>query len=203
MVLQFPDKRPLSATLAALMRAKMAILADSVLEHYMQYSGFVGGALTMSEAVVRSRFSPVPSPLSGSDLVPDRVAPPCPTILCVDDDPVILDLQRALLEAAGFAVITANSPRKALRVFSEKRPDAAVLDYAMPAMSGAGVAARMRQLCSAIPLILNTGSIEIPKKEAALFDHILSKGLAPILLLSVLRAIFPTAKPADIQWSTD
>ena len=112
-------------------------------------------------------------------------------ILCVDDDPVVLSLQRALLEAAAFSVITARNAEEALRVFSGELPDAVVLDYAMPGTNGAALAARMRRIDEEIPLILNTGYVTVPPDEAELFDRILPKGLAPGLLVRVLREMFP------------
>ena len=48
------------------------------------------------------------------------------TILCVDDR-LVFDLQRALLEAAGFSVETISDPHEALRTYSRKGPDAVVI----------------------------------------------------------------------------
>ncbi|HVT98065.1 MAG TPA: response regulator, partial [Acidobacteriaceae bacterium] len=112
-------------------------------------------------------------------------------ILCVDDDPVVLSLQRALLESAGFSVITARDGKEGLRRFSAEFPDAAVLDYAMPGMNGAALAAQMRRIAEDVPLILNSGSVTVSAEEARLFERVLSKGLAPGLLVRVLREIFP------------
>jgi CheY-like chemotaxis protein len=115
------------------------------------------------------------------------------TLLRVDDDRVILDLQRALLEAAGFAVETTDDPHEALRNFARNAPDAVVMDFAMPSMSGGVLAARMRRLCSGIPLVLNSGSSAISPEEAALFDRHLAKGLAPTFLIAALRELLGTA----------
>jgi CheY-like chemotaxis protein len=121
----------------------------------------------------------------------------------VDDDRVVLDLQRALLQAAGFAVETVDDPHEALRAFSRKAPDAVVLDYAMPSMNGGVLALRMRRLRAQIPLILNSGSAEIPKEEAELFDRNLAKGLAPVLLISALHEIFAGRKDGDLRAPSD
>ncbi|HVT98925.1 MAG TPA: hypothetical protein VHE33_15575, partial [Acidobacteriaceae bacterium] len=39
--------------------------------------------------------------------------------------------------------------------------------------------------------ILNSGSVTVSAEEARLFERVLSKGLAPGLLVRVLREIFP------------
>lgn len=123
------------------------------------------------------------------------------TILCVDDDRVVLGLQRVLLEAAGFAVETTDNPHEALSAFARKMPDAVVMDYAMPSMSGGVLAAKMRRLGSEIPLILNSGSAEISREEAVLFDRNLAGGLAPVLLITALRELFGVAREREPQGS--
>ena len=121
------------------------------------------------------------------------------TILCVDDDPVVLGPQRALLEATGFAVVTTGDPHEALREFAQKAPDAVVMDYAMPSMNGGVLAARMRRLRSEIPLILNSGSSAISPEEAALFDCDLARGLAPVLLVGALRDLLGAEREREPQ----
>ena len=46
----------------------------------------------------------------------------CPSVLIVDDDPVCLELTRAVLENAGFAVISRSSPLGLSTVFSRTPP---------------------------------------------------------------------------------
>ena len=52
-------------------------------------------------------------------------------ILCVDDDPDVLEYLRVVLEAEGYAVATASSAEEGLRVYREKKPDALILDLMM------------------------------------------------------------------------
>lgn len=113
-------------------------------------------------------------------------------ILCVDDDPVVLSLQRALLEAAGFAVITACNSVRALEEFCHASPDAVVLDYEMPGTTGVALANRLRRIRSDVPLILSSGATTIPEQQAVLFARILPKGVTAALLVRVLREMFPT-----------
>lgn len=123
-------------------------------------------------------------------------------ILCVDDDPVVLYLQHALLKSAGFSVRCANNSSLALHEFCKSLPDAVVLDYEMPGTTGAALAARLRRICKEVPLLLSSGSMQVPDREAALFDRVLPKGLAPAMLIGVLSEMFPVfsaSSPSSVE----
>jgi two-component system, cell cycle sensor histidine kinase and response regulator CckA len=61
-----------------------------------------------------------------------------PTILVVDDETMVLDLCRALLERDGFRVILARDGVQAVEVFQEhwRRIALVVLDWTLPRLSG-------------------------------------------------------------------
>jgi two-component system, cell cycle sensor histidine kinase and response regulator CckA len=62
---------------------------------------------------------------------------PPPTILLVDDDPLIRDLGQELLEHLGYRVETAGDGSEALKKFQGmKRVDLVVLDYYLPGQNG-------------------------------------------------------------------
>jgi CheY-like chemotaxis protein len=82
--------------------------------------------------------------------VPMDVAPtPSPEstkVLVVDDDPDFLEQERIMLEAMGFAVVTAERSDEALEVSAREIPDAFVLDLMMErADSGARLARQLRR----------------------------------------------------------
>ena len=52
-------------------------------------------------------------------------------ILCVDDDPDILEAIRMILEANGYKVVAAESAREGLKAYKEHKPDALVVDLMM------------------------------------------------------------------------
>jgi DNA-binding response OmpR family regulator len=58
------------------------------------------------------------------------------TILAVDDDENILNLERAILAQEGFEVIGATGAREALRAIEGKSVDLVLLDVVMPEMDG-------------------------------------------------------------------
>ena len=57
-------------------------------------------------------------------------------VLVVDDDPVALDLMRAVLVALGIEALCVQDGHTALRGLDESRPDAIILDLLMPEFDG-------------------------------------------------------------------
>src|SRR5829696_8590947 len=57
-------------------------------------------------------------------------------IMVVDDEPPIVRLVRAKLQADGYAVVTASRGEEALKLLEDERPDLIVLDLMMPGMDG-------------------------------------------------------------------
>lgn len=110
-----------------------------------------------------------------------------PTLLCIDDDPMLLALRYEILASAGYAVIAMSDPLAALRAALSHPPDAVILDYAMPSLSGAQVAAEIRRAGLHLPLVLVSGSLDIPDAHLALFDRFLSRDSQPAMLLNALR----------------
>ncbi|MCC6314080.1 MAG: response regulator transcription factor, partial [Thermomicrobiales bacterium] len=65
-------------------------------------------------------------------------------ILVVDDEPAIVRLVRAELQAAGYAVVVAATGEEALARIEEDRPDLVVLDLMLPGMDGFETLRRIR-----------------------------------------------------------
>ena len=59
-----------------------------------------------------------------------------PRVLIIDDDELVLDSCRAILEAAGYEVVTAPNGRVGQQLFEEKPPDVVVCDIFMPEQDG-------------------------------------------------------------------
>ena len=110
------------------------------------------------------------------------------TILCVDDEPLVLTSWAELIASAGYIVLTARSGAEALRKFSAQPVHAVVLDYEMPGMNGGAVAARIRQINREIPIILHSGGAALCAEEMALFDACVSKGDRLSTMLATIEA---------------
>jgi CheY-like chemotaxis protein len=82
---------------------------------------------------------------------------PC-RVLLVDDDPLILTTTAEMLRELGHETIAMSSANKALEFLqANDPPDLAILDYAMPEMTGFRLADRIRETCPTLPLILASG----------------------------------------------
>ena len=83
--------------------------------------------------------APAPAQAETHSHRPERL-----TILLVDDDPAILELNEILIEREGYDVTAVASGAEALRAFAKRRFDVVFLDEEMPGMSGVEVAKRIR-----------------------------------------------------------
>ncbi len=76
-------------------------------------------------------------------------------ILVVDDEPPIVRLVRAKLQADGYAVITAGRGEEALALLEDQRPDLIILDLMMPGIDGFETLRRVRTELQ-VPVIMLT-----------------------------------------------
>lgn len=81
-----------------------------------------------------------------------------PCVLVADDSRPFAELLRAVLEDAGFEVVTAYSGLAAVALVEKQDIDVAVLDVLMPGMSGDAVAERLRQVNPKLRVLLMTGA---------------------------------------------
>jgi two-component system KDP operon response regulator KdpE len=75
--------------------------------------------------------------------------------MVVDDEPAIVRLVRAKLQADDYAVITASRGEEALELLEDERPDLVVLDLMMPGMDGFETLRHIREI-GQIPVIMLT-----------------------------------------------
>ncbi|MET0180272.1 MAG: PAS domain S-box protein [Novosphingobium sp.] len=85
------------------------------------------------------------------------------TILAVDDDPIVLLNTAAMLADMGHRVYEAGSPRAAAKIFAETEIDVLLTDYAMPEMTGAELAQKLRAVRPDLPVIVVSGYADLPE----------------------------------------
>jgi two-component system, OmpR family, KDP operon response regulator KdpE len=118
-----------------------------------------------------------------------------PVILVVDDEPPIVRLVRATLQAQDYAVHSAASGSEALEVLEEERPDLVVLDLMMPGMDGFETLRRIRA-SSQVPVILLTARAGDADKLKGLHggaDDYVSKPFNPDELAARIAAVLRRA----------
>jgi diguanylate cyclase (GGDEF)-like protein/PAS domain S-box-containing protein len=81
------------------------------------------------------------------------------TVLVVDDDPVMRQMIREVLEEQGCKVAEAKDGEEGLSAFSRLRPDLILMDVIMPKLDGFDACRRLRGLPSGehIPVLMMTG----------------------------------------------
>src|SRR5712664_3142343 len=78
------------------------------------------------------------------------------SVLVVDDDPKILELVRAYLQRAGYAVVTAVDGEDALRKIEAHRPNLVVLDVMLPHVDGLVLARHLRVERHNLPILMTS-----------------------------------------------
>ena len=81
------------------------------------------------------------------------------TILVAEDEDMLRDVARDILEGLGYAVLLANNGEEAVEMYEQNREqiDLLLLDVVMPRMGGWEAYERIRELGGDVPLIFMTG----------------------------------------------
>ena len=92
------------------------------------------------------------------------------TVHVVDDDPAVRrSLERLFLDAAGFHVVSYQSPAAFLNAASGLSAGCVLLDIRMPGVDGLEVQARLNRLqCVNLPVIVMTGHGDVPSAVRAM-----------------------------------
>jgi CheY-like chemotaxis protein len=89
------------------------------------------------------------------------------TVLVVDDESRVRELLDDTLQLLGYRVLTADGGAAAITVLQRERPDAMLIDFAMPQMNGAQVADRARRLWPDLPIVFASGHADSAAIQAA------------------------------------
>ena len=87
-------------------------------------------------------------------------------VLVVDDDPLVADSIRRMLQFDGHQVETAASAEEALAVFEDKTFDLALVDFEMPKMKGDQLAQAIKARVPGQPVVMFTGYAEAVSSRA-------------------------------------
>ena len=80
-------------------------------------------------------------------------------ILVIDDEPMVRDLDKSMLEKLGYRVLTAANANEGLRIFTEKMGeiDLVILDVIMPGGGGREVLEAMKEAKPEMLALLSSG----------------------------------------------
>ena len=81
------------------------------------------------------------------------------TILLVDDEPIVREVNRDMLTSLGYRVYTAAGGQEALAVFAENAKDIrlVILDMIMPGLNGGETFDQLREISSEVVVLLSSG----------------------------------------------
>ena len=110
-------------------------------------------------------------------------------ILVVDDEPLICDAVKMMLDFDGHLVKTASSGKEALVAFDKEQFDLVITDFEMPAMKGDELAAAIKARAPKQPVVMITAYSEMLQASGnrlAGVDLVIGK---PFLLENLREAI--------------
>jgi signal transduction histidine kinase len=125
----------------------------------------------------------------------DRGKPPLPSgterVLFVDDEAMLVDMSRQILQRLGYQVTACTSSVEALTRFQDDPQafDLLITDMTMPHMTGKELAEKVLQIRPAIPVILCTGFSETITEEAAKRIGIQAFILKPIVMADLAETM--------------
>lgn len=92
-------------------------------------------------------------------VIQDSLAKGSETILIVDDEQVILDVNKPMLENLGYTVRTASGGREAIEIFNTDgdQIDMVILDIIMPDLGGGAVFDHLKAVKPDVKILLSTG----------------------------------------------
>jgi signal transduction histidine kinase/CheY-like chemotaxis protein len=98
------------------------------------------------------------------------------TVLTIDDDPLALELATAVLEPAGYMVLTARTGSNGVALARSAQPDVILLDLVMPEVDGFAVVEQLRAdpRTSSIPIVVLTSKTLTTEDERRLRGRIAS-----------------------------
>ncbi len=132
------------------------------------------------EQVVDGRPGPVRAVAGGTE-----------RILLVDDDEIILKMEKAQLERFGYHVMIAGNGKEAIDIFQNHHDtiDLVITDMTMPRLTGIDLARELFKIRSDIPIILCTGFSELIDKDKAIGLGIQKFLMKPVGMKDLARAV--------------
>jgi len=119
------------------------------------------------------------------------------TLLLIDDNAIQAATRQTILKRAGYFVIAALSPERALEQFRNNEFPASIdlilTDHNMPGMNGAEFVTSLRSFAPDVPVLVISGMAEAEDEYAQLGVHFRLKPLMPDDLLAIVHRLLEEA----------
>jgi DNA-binding NtrC family response regulator len=126
-------------------------------------------------------------------------------ILIVDDDPIVLDSCRLVLEAEGFDAFSVPSANKAIKAMKNDHFDLLLIDVKMPERDGLYLMRKVKERWPGIPMVVMSGYptpetiTDGMKSGAAKF---IAKPFTPEELLKIVRQVVGKEQARETEKSS-
>nr|MBF0222331.1 transporter substrate-binding domain-containing protein [Desulfobulbaceae bacterium] len=155
-----------------------------------------GGAITVESTLGQGSTFHIYFPVVARDALPQiKEAEDIPVgkerILFVDDEELLAEMGKNMLERLGYYVTVRRSSIEALAIF-QKSPnefDVVITDQTMPDMTGSDLARRMLQIRPDMPIILCTGYSNLIDEDSAKALGIKEFALKPLTKATIARLV--------------
>jgi len=168
------------------------------------YGGFITCESELGKGTVFRLYFPA---VERKNLTAGKTAQPVlggkESILLIDDEHILVEMGKSMLEQLGYTVTVQTSSLAALAIFQNNPAqfDVVITDQTMPEMTGSDLAQRLLQIQPDLPIILCTGYSSIISEEQALSLGIKGFALKPLTkkdLSTLLRMVLDARPlPAD------
>jgi len=157
-----------------------------------QHEGYI---FAESEAGLGSTFTVylpmVQAELSGEDLTEQQVPSGTERVLFVDDEELLAEMGRDMLEDLGYQMTVTTSSSEALALFRTDpgRFDLVITDVTMPEITGVELAREMRAVRADIPIIMCTGFSHLVDADAAKTAGVMAFTMKPLTKQEIAKTI--------------
>jgi len=142
-------------------------LGLSVVYGIMQsHRGFVDVISELNKGTTFEVYFPVPEDSvednSGVELIADEISGGTDTVLIIEDEEMLRDLIRTILESKGYSVLTAADGEEAVRIFNKHKDQVAAIvsDLGLPKLSGEEIVSHIMQINPEAKIIIASGFID-------------------------------------------
>lgn len=166
-----------------------------------------GGVITVFSEIGQGTSFNIHLPVSERNpdkevFVQEKLVKGTETILLVDDEKMIIDVGKAMLEKLGYQVIVAESGKRAVDAAQQKLDeiDLVLLDLTMPGMDGGTAFDRIREIRPAMPVILFSGYAILDKAAEIMqrgCNGFIQKPFDISKLSKIIRNILDEAKASN------
>lgn len=118
-------------------------------------------------------------------------------LVCIEDDPELIELIRLIVQRYGFKIDEASSGAAGIELVESVQPDLVLLDLMMPGMDGWQVFDHLRANAETmhIPIIIVTARTYLDERVAELRaandGHFVSKPFTPTQLMEAINHVLP------------